>query len=76
MHIYKHENEQELYILKLIELRTGSVPGSVHRVICLAGKASTKKGVARGPGNHASCVKLAKMFDIPGVAHWNTILDL
>ena len=28
------------------------------------------------PGNHALWVKLAKMFDVPGVAHWNTIFGL
>jgi hypothetical protein len=27
MHINKHGNQQELYILKLIQLRTGSAPG-------------------------------------------------
>ena len=28
------------------------------------------------PGNRALWVKLAKMFDVPGVAHWNTIFGL
>ena len=27
-------------------------------------------------GNRALWVKLAKMFDVPGVAHWNTIFGL
>jgi hypothetical protein len=29
-----------------------------------------------GPGNRALWVKLTKMFNIPGVAHWNAILGL
>ena len=33
-------------------------------------------GVAGAPGNRALGVKLAKMFDIPGVAHWNAIFGL
>ena len=28
------------------------------------------------PGNRASWVKLTKMFDVPGVAHWDTIFGL
>ena len=35
-----------------------------------------KRWFAGGPGNRASRVKLAKMFDVPGVAHWNTIFSL
>ena len=35
-----------------------------------------QKGVIRAPSNRALRVKLAKMFDIPGVAHWNAIFDL
>ena len=35
-----------------------------------------QKGVVGAPGNYASWVKLAKMFDIPGVAHWNAIFGL
>jgi hypothetical protein len=35
-----------------------------------------QKGVTGGPGNRASRVKLAKMFDIPGVAHWDAIFGL
>ena len=33
-------------------------------------------GVAGAPGNHALGVKLAKMFDIPGLAHRNAIFGL
>ena len=33
-------------------------------------------GVAGAPGNRALGVKRAKMFDIPGVAHWNAIFGL
>ena len=32
-----------------------------------------KRWSAGRPGNRALWVKLAKMFDVPGVAHWNTI---
>ena len=35
-----------------------------------------KKGLAGGPVIHALCVKLAKMLDVPGVAHWNGIFGL
>ena len=35
-----------------------------------------KRWFAREPGNRALWVKLAKMFDVPGVAHWNTIFGL
>ena len=35
-----------------------------------------KRWFAGGPGNRALWVKLAKMFDVPGVAHWNTIFGL
>ena len=33
-------------------------------------------GVAGAPGNRALGVKLAKMFDVPGIAHRNAILGL
>ena len=33
-------------------------------------------GAVGAPGNHALWVKLAKMFDIPRVAHWNAIFRL
>ena len=32
-----------------------------------------KRWVAEGPGNHALWVKLPKMFDVPRVAHWDSI---
>ena len=35
-----------------------------------------KRWVAGGPDNRALWVKLAKMFNVPGVAHWNSILGL
>src|SRR3989337_1878350 len=35
-----------------------------------------KRWLAGGPGNRALWVKLAKMFDVPGVAHWNGIFGL
>ena len=35
-----------------------------------------KRWFAGDPGNRALWVKLAKMFDVPGVAHWNTIFGL
>ena len=35
-----------------------------------------KKWSAGRPGNRALWVKLAKMFDVPGVAHWNPIFGL
>src|SRR4051812_38000360 len=35
-----------------------------------------KRWFAGGAGNHTLRVKLAKMFDVSGVAHCNTIFDL
>ena len=35
-----------------------------------------KRWVAGGAGNCALWVKLAKMFNVPGVAHWNGIFGL
>ena len=35
-----------------------------------------KRWSTGGPGNRALWVKLAKMFDVPGVAHWNTIFGI
>ena len=35
-----------------------------------------KRWFAGGPGNRALWVKLAKMFNVPGVAHWNSIFGL
>ena len=35
-----------------------------------------KRWLAEEPGIRALWVKLAKMFDVPGVAHWNTIFGL
>ena len=35
-----------------------------------------KRWFARGPGNRALWVKLAKMFDVAGVAHWDSIFGL
>ena len=35
-----------------------------------------KRWLAERPDNRASWVKLTKMFDVPGVAHWNTIFGL
>ena len=37
---------------------------------------SYKRWSAGGLGNRASRVKLAKMFDVPGIAHWDTIFGL
>ena len=55
---------------------SGSAPGFVQRVTCLAGKACTKGGLPGGPTSRALWVKLAKMLDVPGVAHWNGIFGL
>ena len=35
-----------------------------------------KRWFAGGPGNRALWVKLMKMFDVLGVAHWNSIFGL
>ena len=35
-----------------------------------------KRWLAGGPGNRALWVKLAKMLDVPGVAHWDGIFGL
>ena len=35
-----------------------------------------KRWSAGGPGNRALWVKLAKMLDVPRVAHWNGVFDL
>ena len=35
-----------------------------------------KRWSAGGPGNRALWVKLAKMLDVPGVAHWDGIFGL
>ena len=35
-----------------------------------------KRWLAGRPGNRALWVKLAKMFDVPGVAHWDNIFGL
>ena len=35
-----------------------------------------KRWLAGRPGNRTSWVKLTKMFDVPGVAHWDTIFGL
>ena len=35
-----------------------------------------KRWLAGRPGNRALWVKLAKMLDVPGVAHWNGIFGL
>ena len=43
------EIDKNCKTLKLIQLRTRSVPGFVHRVICLAGKAGTKGGLPGDP---------------------------
>ena len=45
-------------------------------VTCLVGKACTKGGLSGGPASHALWVKLAKMLDVPGVAHWDNIFGL
>ena len=42
----------------------------------LAGKACTKGGLPGGPASRALWVKLAKMLDVLGVAHWDSILGL
>ena len=39
-------------------------------------KSLYKRWLAGRPGNRALWVKLAKMFDVPGVAYWNAIFDL
>ena len=46
------------------------------KVTCLAGKACTKGGLPGGPASRALWVKLVKMLDVPGVAHWDGILGL
>ena len=35
-----------------------------------------KRWFAGGPGNRALWVKLTKMFDVPGVSHWDSIFGL
>ena len=35
-----------------------------------------KRWFSGRPGNRALWVKLSKMFDVPGVAHWDTIFGL
>ena len=35
-----------------------------------------KRWFAGRPGNRALWVELAKMFDVPGVAHWDSIFGL
>ena len=60
---------------RFIYLCSGSAPGFVQRVTCLAGKACTKGGLPGG-GNRALGVKLANMFAIPGIAHRNAIFSL
>ena len=35
-----------------------------------------KRWLAGRPGNRALWVKLAKMFDVPGISHWNTMFGL
>ena len=35
-----------------------------------------KRWLAGGPGKRALWVKFAKMFNVPGVAHWNSIFGL
>ena len=45
-------------------LRTGSAPGFVQRITCLAGRL-VQKVVAGRPGNHALWIELVKMFDVP-----------
>ena len=35
-----------------------------------------KRWLAERPGSRALWVKLAKMLDVPGVAHWENIFDL
>ena len=37
---------------------------------------SYKRWFAGGPDNRALWVELAKMFDVPGVAHWNAFFGL
>ena len=37
---------------------------------------SYKRWLAGEPGSRALWVKLSKMLDVPGVAHWNGIFDL
>ena len=59
-----------------VYLFSGSAPGFVQRVTCLAGKACTKGGLLGGPASRALWVKLAKMLDVPGVAHWDNIFGL
>ena len=55
---------------------TGSAPGFVQRITCNSGKTCTKGGLSGGPASRALWLKLAKMFDVPGVAHWNGIFRL
>ena len=77
MYTHKHGNRRETVHTKgFFCLRIDSAPGFVHRVTCLAGKASTKRWVAGAPSNRALGVKLEKLFDIPGIAHQNAIFGL
>ena len=59
-----------------VYLCSGSAPGFVQRVTCLAGKACTKGWVAGGTGSRALWVKLTKMLNVPGVAQRNAISGL
>ena len=52
------------------------MPGFVQRFTCLAGKACTQGWLAGRPGSRALWVKLAKMLDVPGIAHWDGIFGL
>src|SRR3990170_7739389 len=77
IYIYIHENRQrKSTTLRFIQLRTGSAPGFVQRITCLAGNTRTKGWLPGAPGNRASWVELTKMFDIPGITQWKAIFGL
>jgi len=81
MHILIHiimEINRKLYILRVSfpDCAQGLRLSLYIGLHALSARLSTKKEVAGDPNNHALGVKLAKMLDIPGIAHRNVILGL
>src|SRR3954468_4194107 len=58
-------------------LLPGSAPGFVQRITCNWGKTFVQRvGCRTGSDNRALRVKLAKMLNVPGIAHRSTIFGL
>src|SRR3954447_7779434 len=58
-------------------LLLGSAPGFVQRITCNCGKTFVQRvGCRTGSDNRALWVKLAKMLNVPGIAHRSTIFGL